>query len=89
MKLDKRPDYKSEWSCVSDISKLFGMSPETPRSWVRGAQVDDGQRPGLTTDERARMKQLERENRDLGRANAILKEASIIFATELDGQSRK
>ena len=89
MVLDKRPDYKSEWSCVSDISKLFGMSPETLRSWVRRAQVDDGQRPGLTTDERARMKQLERENRDLRRTNAILQDASIFFATVLDGQTKK
>lgn len=89
MVLEKRPDYTSEWSCVSAISKLFGMSPETLRTWVRRAQVDDGQRPGLTTDERARMKQLERENKDLRRANAILKDASIFFATELDGQTKR
>lgn len=52
-------------------------------------QVDTGSRPGLTADERARLKQPERENKDLKRANAILKDASIFFATELDGQTRR
>ena len=89
MVFDRREDYKSEWATVSVISKLLGMSPETLRSWVRRAQVDQGTRPGLTTDERARLKQLERENKDLKRANAILKDASIFFATELDGQTRR
>jgi transposase len=65
------------------------MSPETLRNWLRRTQVDTGSRPGLTTDERARLKQLERENKDLKRANAILKDAPIFFATELDGQMRR
>jgi transposase len=89
MVIDKRPDYPSEWAALTATSKLFGMSAETLRTWVRRTQVDTGARPGLTTDERARLKQLERENKDLKRANAILKDASIFFATELDGQTRR
>jgi transposase len=86
---DNRADYPSEWAAFTAISKLFGMSPETLRTWVRKTQIDTGARPGITSDERARLKQLERENKDLRRANAILKDASIFFATELDGQTRK
>ena len=86
---DKREDYKSEWACVTAVSKLFGMSPESLRTWVRRAQVDGGTRPGLSSDERARLKQLEREVKDLRRANAILQDASIFFATALDGQTRR
>jgi transposase len=89
MVFDRREDYKSEWATVTAISKLLGMSPETLRGWVRRAQVDQGNRAGLTTDERARMKQLERENRDLRRTNAILQDASIFFATALDGQTKR
>jgi len=63
--------------------------PETLRSWVRRLEVDEGRRPGLTTDERAKLKELERENRELRRANEILKSASLFFATELDGRTRK
>jgi transposase len=86
---DKREDYSSEWACMTAVSKLFGMSPETLRSWVRRAQVDGGTRPGLSTDERARLRELEREVKDLRRANAILKDASVFFATELDGQTKR
>lgn len=89
MVVENRPDYPSEWAAFTAISKLFGMSPETLRAWVRKTQVDTGSRPGITSDERARLKQLERENKDLRRANAILKDASIFFATELDGQTRR
>ena len=89
MVIDRREDYKSEWATVSAISKLLGMSPETLRGWVRRTQVDQGSRPGLTTDERARLKALEREVKDLRRTNAILQDASIFFATALDGQTKK
>ena len=89
MATPNRADYKSEWATFVGVSKLFGMSPETLRSWVRKAQVDSGSRPGLTTDERARLKALERENKDLRRANAILQDASIFFATVLDGQTKR
>ena len=67
----------------------IGCTPETLRSWVRRAEVDGGRRSRVTTDERARLKELERENRELRRANEILKSASLFFATELDGRTRK
>jgi transposase len=89
MAIEKRADYPSEWATFTGIAKLFGMSPETLRTWVRRDQVDHGTRVGLTTDERARLKALERENRDLRRANEILKDASIFFATELDGRTKR
>ena len=89
MVIDRREDYQSEWATVTSISKLLGMSPETLRGWVRRTQVDQGSRPGLTTDERARLKALEREVKDLRRTNAILQDASIFFATALDGQTKK
>ena len=89
MVIERREDYKSEWATVTAISKLLGMSPETLRGWVRRTQVDQGSRPGLTTDERARLKALEREVKDLRRTNAILQDASIFFATALDGQTKK
>jgi transposase-like protein len=72
---DNRSDYKSEWAAFTAISKLFGMSPETLRAWVRRSQVDVGARAGITSDEWARLEELERENKDLRRANAILKDA--------------
>jgi transposase len=77
MVLDNRPDYPSEWAGFTAISKLLGMTPETLRTWVRKTQVDTGSRHGITSDERARLKQLEREVKDLRRANAILKDASM------------
>ena len=89
MVFEHRHDYPSEWATMCSIAKKFGMTPETLRTWVRRVQVDSGSRPGLSTDERQRMKELERENRELRRANAILKDASLFFATELDGRPRK
>jgi transposase len=89
MDIEKREDFPSEWATFSAVAKLFGMSPETLRTWVRRAQVDTETRPGLTSDERARLKALEREVRDLRRANEILKDASIFFATELDGRTKR
>ena len=60
------------------------MTPETLRIWVRRTEVDGGARPGLTTEERERLREFERENRELRRANEILKTASAFFARELD-----
>jgi transposase len=67
-----------------EIAGQLGIHPETLRNWVKQAKVDSGQAPGLTTDERARLAELERENRELRRANEILKAASAFFARELD-----
>ena len=89
MVLDHRDEYSSEWAALTSVASEFGMAPETLRTWVRRAQIDGGLRPGLTTDERQRLKELEREVRDLRRANEILKDASIFFATELDGRTKK
>ena len=78
-------EYPSQWSTITSIAEKFGCSPETLRSWVRRVEVDQGRREGLTTSERERLKQLERENRELRRANDILRTASAYFAqAELD-----
>jgi transposase len=89
MVIEHADEYPSEWAAMTSISGKLGMTPETLRTWVRRAQIDGGLRPGLTTDERARLKTLEKENRELRRANEILKAASIFFATELDGRTKK
>ena len=85
---EHRDDYPSEWAAISSIAGKLGASPETVRHWVRRAQVDAGLRPGTATEERERMRQLEQEqeNRELRRANEILKAASVFFARELDPQ---
>src|SRR3972149_2331522 len=74
----------SQWAAISSLATKCGMTPETLRKWVRRAEVDGGARPGLTSDERRRLVELERENRELRRANEILKAASAFFARELD-----
>jgi transposase-like protein len=84
MVFEHEPDHPSQWATIRSVSSKFGMSAETLRSWVRQAERDDGRRPGLTTDEREQMKQLQREVRELRRANEILKSASAFFAAELD-----
>ena len=84
MVAEHRLEYPSEWAAVCSIAGKLGMTPETLRIWIRRAEVDGGHRPGLTTEERERIKQLERENRELRRANEILKAASVFFARELD-----
>lgn len=81
---EHRGEYPSEWAAISSVAGKLGASPETVRHWVRRADVDAGRRPGTTTEERERIRQLERENRELRRANEILKAASAFFARELD-----
>jgi transposase len=83
--LEHAAQHGSQWAAISSIAEKIGCSAETLRGWVRQAERDAGHRPGLTTDERARLKQLERENAELRRANEILKKASAYFAqAELD-----
>ena len=85
MVFDHQAEYGSQWAAMSSIAAKVGCTAETLRKWVRQAERDEGRRPGLTTDERARMKELERENRELRRANEILRTASAFFAqAELD-----
>jgi transposase len=82
-------DYPSQWKAINEIDEKLGVHHESLRIWVRKAETDAGHRPGLASDERERVKELEREVKELRRANEILKSASIIFATELDGRTRK
>jgi transposase len=82
--LEHAAEYASQWAAITSIAAKCGMTAETLRKWVRRAEVDAGRRPGLTTDERKRLQELERENRELRRANEILKSAAAFFARELD-----
>ena len=85
MVLEHQDDHGSQWAAIASIAGKIGCTAETLRLWVRRAERDQGKRPGLTTDERARMKALERENRELRQANEILRKASAYFAqAELD-----
>ena len=80
---EHQDEHASQWAAITSIAHKVGVSSETLRKWVR-AEVDDGFRPGLTTDERERLKALERENRELRRANEILKSAAAFSGAELD-----
>src|SRR5215813_2910608 len=66
------------------VARQLGIGPESLRNWVKQADVDNGKRPGVTTEQQRRIAELERENRELRRANEILKAASAFFARELD-----
>ncbi len=82
--LEHAGEYASQWAAITSIATKCGMTPETLRKWVRRAEVDGGTRPGLTSDERQRLAALERENRELRRANEILNSAAAFFVRELD-----
>ena len=82
---EHRGEYPSLWATVESIAPKIGCIPQTLLEWVKREEVDGGKRDGLTTSERDRLKQLERENKELRRANEILKTASAFFAqAELD-----
>ena len=89
MVIEHAPAHESQWAAMRSIAEKIGCTAETLRKWVRQAERDAGTRPGLTTEERERLKQLERENFELRRANAILKDASVYFAQELDPTRRR
>ena len=83
--LEHQGEYETQWAAIRSIAEKIGCSAEALRTWVRRAERDAGRRPGLTTDEQARLKALEREVRELRRANEILRKASAYFAmAELD-----
>ena len=83
--LDHAADYGSQWEATVSIAAKFGCTAETLRRWVRQAERDGGVRPGATSAEQARIRELERENRELRQANEILRKASAYFAqAELD-----
>jgi len=85
MVFDHEREHESQWSAIRSIAAKIGCSSETLRHWVRQTERDQGRRAGLTTEERERLKELERENRELKRANEILRKASAYFAqAELD-----
>ncbi len=69
---------------VTRVARQLGIGPESLRNWVKQADIDNGKRPGVTTEQQRRIAELERENRELRRANEILKAASAFFARELD-----
>jgi transposase-like protein len=82
---EHRGDYPSLWAAVESIAPKIGCVPQTLLEWVKREEVDTGTRDGLSSSERERLKQLERENKELRRANDILKAASAFFAqAELD-----
>ena len=82
--VDHRDEYESEWAAITSIAAKSGMTAETLRKWVRQAEIDEGKRPGISSGESERMRRLERENRELRRANEILKSAAAFFGAELD-----
>ena len=82
---EHRGEHASQWAAIVSIAAKIGCTAETLRRWVSQAERDSGKRPGTTTDDRERIKQLERENRELKQANEILRKASAYFAqAELD-----
>jgi transposase len=84
MVLELREQTGQRIGTIARVAEQLGINKETLRNWVGQAEVDDGQRPGIPTAERQRIAELERENRELRRANEILKAASAFFASELD-----
>ena len=86
--VDARRDPATRAGALRRIGEQLGINPETLRNWVTQAEIDEGHRLGTTTDDAQRLAELERENRELRRANAILKSASAFFAAELDRPQR-
>lgn len=80
MLIEHEGEFDSRTKAIDSISKKLGCNHETLRSWVMKREVDSGRRPGVTSEEQARVKELERENRELRRANEILRKASAYFA---------
>ena len=89
MVFEHQAEYDSQWAALNSIAGKIGCTAETLRKWVRRAERDQGLREGLTTSDRERLKTLERENRELKRANEILRKASAFFAqAKLDRKPR-
>ncbi len=89
MVLETTSERGERFGAVMRVAGQLGIGPESLRKWVHQAEVDDGKRTGLTTEELARMKELEREVRELRRANEILKAAAAFFGAELDRRSSR
>src|ERR1039458_3329093 len=86
MVFEHQDGYPSQWKAIESISAKLSINHETLRQWVRRAETDAGERPGLTTDERTQLRELQREVKELRRANEILKSAATFFGAELDRQ---
>ena len=89
MVLETSSERGERFGAVTRVAGQLGIGAESLRKWVHQAEVDGGRRTGLTTEERARMKELERGNRELRRANEILKSAAAFFGAELDRRSSR
>jgi transposase len=89
MVLDHQGEYPTQWAAIESIAGKIGCTAQSLHRWVRQAERDSGRRPGLTSDEREKVKALEREVRELKRANEILRKASAFFAqAELDRRGK-
>ncbi len=77
------------YGVITRVARQLGIGTESLRNWVRQAEIDGGARPGTTTEDKARIAELERENRELRRANEILKSAAVFFGAELDRRHTK
>lgn len=88
MAVDLRKDPATKPGALRRVGEQLGIHPETLRNWVNQAEIDAGDRPGTSSDDAQRLAELEREVRELRRANAILRSASAFFATELDRPQR-
>jgi len=84
MVLQLRKELKTDHGTVKRVADQLGVGVESLRGWVKQHEIDEGLKPGVTSEQTARIKELEQENRELRRANAILKSASAFFAAELD-----
>ena len=88
--LDHENEYNSRWAATVSIATKIGCTPETLRSWIKRVEIDSGQRAGLTSSDRTRIKELERENKELRQTNEILRLASAFFAqAELDRKLKR
>jgi len=90
MLLGQQGEHRSQWAAMNAIASKVGCTEETLRKWVRQSEIDQGKRDGLSSAEQERLKELERENRELRQANEILRKASAFFAqAELDRRSKR
>ena len=88
--LEHQGEHESQWAAIGSVAAKIGCTAETLRGWVRQHERDTGRREGMTTTEKERIKQLEREVRELRQANEILRKASAYFAqAELDRRSKR
>ena len=85
---EHRDDYESEWAAMKAISGRLGMNPETLRKWVRQTEIDAGEAPGVSSEERRELRELRRKNRELESTIEILKAATSFFARECDPRHR-